>query len=77
MPGVRVDCSLAGWVLLEGNVPNEPGAWAGGDDCGLTLPLGVGVLWGMVWAEAAVTLRAKAAAKARKFFMESGLDKGE
>ena len=47
--GLVVDAalSLAGWVLLAGRVPVEPGGWAGGEDWGLVLPLTVGVLPGV------------------------------
>ena len=62
--------SLAGWVLLAGSVPVEPGGCAGGADCGLVLPLTVGVLPGVAtWAEAAVALSIKAAAKANPIFI--------
>ena len=67
---VLASLSLAGWVLLAGSVPVEPGGCAGGDDCGLVVPLTVGVVLGVVtWAEAAVALSANTAAKANTFFI--------
>ena len=65
--------SLAGWVLLLGRVPTELLGWAGGDDCGLAVPFTVGVVPGVVCAEAAVTLRVRAAAKANTVFIVPGL----
>lgn len=66
--------SLAGWVLLAGRLPNDPGACAGGEDWVLVLPFTVGVLLGVAtWAEAAVALKASAETKASTNFITKQL----